>query len=93
MIDWKKRQYPAGTPVRVFESDGKTLIGEGVLVKDFTSVLESNPPDAPLIDLEDLDAVAECLEGFDIPEIKMDDGSVIQGCDCWWIPVEEVDDV
>jgi hypothetical protein len=25
-----------------------------------------------------------------MPEIKMPDGSMLLGCECWWIPVEEV---
>jgi hypothetical protein len=27
-------------------------------------------------------------ESDDIPEIRMSDGSIVLGCDCWWIPVE-----
>jgi hypothetical protein len=30
---------------------------------------------------------------FDIPEIEMEDGTVILGCDCFWMPVEETDKI
>ena len=37
----------------------------------------------------DLDALNEVLADVDIPEIRMGDGRILKGYECWWIPVEE----
>ena len=29
-------------------------------------------------------------EDTPMPEIRLADGTFILGCDCWWIPVEEI---
>jgi hypothetical protein len=39
-----------------------------------------------------MEEVEERLEK-EMPEIQMEDGTVIRGCDCFWLPVEVAEDI
>lgn len=84
MSQWSDQYWPAGTLVRVLEclADGETrYIGEGELVFDF------DPADEDTNSL----TVEELFENS--PTIKMPDGRTVRGYQCWWIPVEVVEDI
>ena len=88
MTDWKKKDYPAGTPVNVQDIHGKSL-GVGILLTDYHE--EEYSEDEGLELPMEPDALAEALVGLeiDMPKIQLADGGIILGCECWWIPVEE----
>lgn len=77
MSEWTDKPWAAGTQVEVFDLDNKK-IGVGTLVKDYVPITDRD---------EDYDIDAN------MPEIRMEDGRVILGCDCWWIPVEVTEQV
>ena len=71
-----------GERVGAFYALGRTravLFGYGLYEGEFT------PP-------EDIMAAAGpvALLGITLPRLKLDDGTVIWGCECWWGPEAEV---
>ena len=98
MSDWKKKNYPAGTPVRVQDIHGKDL-GVGTLLTDYHEEEETEneeewvsiSTDAPDFKEQLTKAIMEMVDPDEIPEIRLADGTIIQGSECWWTPVEEVE--
>lgn len=67
-----------GMRVKVFSPDKKKYLGEGTIRKVETLYIELGP--GHLIPVSD-----------NYPsEIVLDDGRVLEGIECWWIPVEDV---
>lgn len=75
MKDWHSKSWKKGTRVEVYDADMNKL-GNGKLINDYI------PPE------EDVtwDEISDKLN--DVTKIEMDNGDIIEGWDCWWIPVE-----
>lgn len=82
MTSWTDKSWCAGTQVRVLEClrNGETHYrGEGELVYDFD----------PLDEDTHTQTIEELFENS--PTIEMPDGTILRGYQCWWIPVEVVE--
>lgn len=66
MMDWRRKYYPKGTPVKVTSANHK-LLGTGILLTDYRADSIKN----------------------DMPKIRMPQGKIYYGYECWWIPVNE----
>ncbi len=84
---WANHNWAKGTVVQLYKlgADGKVYetLGRGVLHTKYEP-----------FDTDENGIITEDEAIMHAPQIKLDsDGSIIEGSECWWIPVEVVNSV